>query len=76
MCWQISCDISMQQSACLAADLCRTTGSSNHWEAAVAGSRKPLRGQSGGGAESLLSETATITPPQLEASGWLFVPSP
>lgn len=44
MCWQIGCGISEQQLACLGADLCCATGSSNHWEAAVAGRRKTLRG--------------------------------
>lgn len=50
MCWQIISNISEQQlAACQGADLCRATGSSNHWEAAVAGSRKRLPGRGGGG---------------------------
>lgn len=43
MCRQISCDITKQQLACHGADLCCATSLSNHWEAAVAVSRKTLR---------------------------------
>lgn len=79
-CWQISCNISKQQLACLCADLCCATGLSNHWEAAVAESGKTLQGTTQllrdiqGRSHYFLLLLLNLPPPVALASGhWLVV---